>query len=528
MKHLNVWLGGLGLALLFLALRWNNFNVPLVRDEGEYAYSAQLLRHGQAPYEHAFLQKPPMVAYSYALADVLAPRAFWFPRVLAYLFVALATVLLGLIAHFEFGPAVAWPSMWLVTPMILLPHIEQFTANTEMFMLLPLMALMALYALTRNTIGLGWAIWLSAGALAATTFWYKYTALPLLGLVFVAWSVRDWRANKNVRVLCGRWGFALLGATVASAAVLAFFLAHDGGKHLWECTVAFNRFYAASASFGMDGLWGYLRVFWTNWWILFLLLAGLALKPDARLWLWSGMFLSAWIATGASAHGHYYVVVMPFWALLASVGLHLLASFAAARFSWSAAWLSRGMTAAVVLLLCLPSLPWMTRSQPQFAADRLQWVSPFIESLPVARRVAELTSPQDYIFVAGSEPQILYYAQRFSPTRFIIAYPLMIPTPLAQGFQQEVIRDLDRHSPALVVLAVANTSWLVQNGSPPDLFKFIDPWLAKYYERIGGYVSDGQASHYAEPIPDTDLPKASLMLFKRKDGNMPGQRDRKF
>ncbi len=64
----------LGLGALFLILRWNNYDAPLGRDEGEYAYSAQLLIQGIAPYQHAFIQKPPMVIYSYALSELLLPH----------------------------------------------------------------------------------------------------------------------------------------------------------------------------------------------------------------------------------------------------------------------------------------------------------------------------------------------------------------------------------------------------------------------------------------------------------------------
>src|SRR5258708_19330139 len=92
-----------------------------------------------------------MVVYSYALAHVMAPHEFWFPRVVAYLFVALATALLGLIARLEFGPGYAWPAMWFMTPMGVLPGIEQFTANTEMFMLLPLLALVPIFPPSLST-----------------------------------------------------------------------------------------------------------------------------------------------------------------------------------------------------------------------------------------------------------------------------------------------------------------------------------------------------------------------------------------
>ena len=35
-------LGLVGLLVLFGALRWNSYDAPLIRDEGEYAYAARL------------------------------------------------------------------------------------------------------------------------------------------------------------------------------------------------------------------------------------------------------------------------------------------------------------------------------------------------------------------------------------------------------------------------------------------------------------------------------------------------------
>ena len=145
---------------------------------------------GQLPYEHAFLQKPPMVVYTYALAGALAPNVFWFPRVLAGLFAALATCLLGLIARLEFGPGFALPTMWLVTPMLLFPGLWQFAANTEMFMLAPLLGTVAVYVVSRHRRG-GPGAWFWAGLLGATTLRYKSTALPVLALLLASGRWRN-------------------------------------------------------------------------------------------------------------------------------------------------------------------------------------------------------------------------------------------------------------------------------------------------------------------------------------------------
>ena len=208
-KRCYVWAGVLGLAVLFVTLRWNNYNAPLMRDEGEYAYSAQILQQGVAPYQHAFIQKPPMVIYSYVFAFLFAPHTFWAPRVLAGICVVLATLLLGLIARLEFGRGVALPAMFLVTPMLLLPEVEQFVPNTEMFMLFPLIATVAVYTYSRNR-GHKLLYFFSAGFLGGVAFFYKYTALPLLLFVYINWLIEVWR-SKGTRLFLAWRHFTCFG-----------------------------------------------------------------------------------------------------------------------------------------------------------------------------------------------------------------------------------------------------------------------------------------------------------------------------
>jgi Dolichyl-phosphate-mannose-protein mannosyltransferase len=526
------WLGGVGICVLLVALRWNSLDAPLVRDEGEYAYAAQLLGRGLLPYEHSFLQKPPMVVYTFALSGALAPNVFWFPRVLAGLFAVLATCLLGLIARLEFGPGIALPTMWLVTPLLLFPGLWQFAANTEAFMLVPLLGTIAVYVVSRHRRG-GPAAWFWAGLLGTITVWYKYTALPVLALLFAVWSFEDWRdyarADRRLpapapglRTLgfelwtLHRWLFGLLGAIVASGAILAPFLARDGGKRLRECTVTFNRYYAEAAGFGAAALWSTLQLFLEDWWILFLLPVILVVSRRRRVWFWISMFLAAWVSTGASSHGHYYLVVMPFWALLAAVAIDEFAALGAAKLKWPHDGLRRAFTAVVLVLLCLPDLPWVVCSKQQFAAVKAGGGNAFIESRAVARRVAELTSPDDYVFVAGSEPQILCYSKRLSPTRFVIAYPLMLPTPLAEGYQREAMHELERHPAKVIVLARSGTSWLRQERSPPAFLEYLEKLLADRYERVGGWVVDESNGRWQEPLSNQDLANSSLVLFRQR------------
>lgn len=517
-SHWSQWLGILGLAALFLVLRWNNFDAPLGRDEGEYAYSAQLLIQGITPYQHAFIQKPPMVIYSYTLSELILPHVFWSPRLLSALFEVGATMLIGFIAWLEFGKGMALPAMWLVTPMMLLPGLEQVAANVEMFMLLPLLGTVAVYCYSRQN-GHKKNHWFLAGFLTVTTLLYKYTAAPILAYVFVLWLWEAWR-DARVNVVRAA-GYAMAGGILAIVAELLFYLIHDGGKTFWECTVVFNRCYAETANFGLSYFWEKCGEFWHSWRILFLMPWAIFLKARPRIWFWVGIFGCSVLATNGSIYGQYYVMMMPFWALLNVAGIRALASRISESMPKLSFILGFLITAVVVLMVISPDVSWLRLTREQFASEKMA-ESPFIEAQLVADQVSRMSSPDDSVYVAGSEPEILYYAQRFSPTRFITSYPLMIPTPLATGYQQEAIRDLESHPPKWIVFVQAGNSWLRQSGTPPFFLDFMGKVLM-HYDITGGYVKkDLRAGYWTTHLSPDEYRSASLILYKLKaDGSQP-------
>lgn len=508
------WLEILGLALLFVALRWNNFNAPLIRDEGEYAYAAQLLIHGVMPYDHAFIQKPPMVVYCYALASLLLPDAFWAPRLLAYASVALATLLLGYMARLEFGKGFALPAMALATPMVLLPGIEQFPANTEMFLLLPLLATFAVYVHARRH-GQKIKFWLAAGFFGVTTLCFKYTALPLIAFVFAVWLAESWRQTRNARWFWKHLLAAVLGGVLAALLELGIFLIHDGGARLWECTVLFNRQYLHSANFSVANLWASTDNYWRNWPVLFFVPWAIFLQPGSRIWFWLGAFVCAALATSASGYGQYYIPLMPFWAFLSAVGVRHLAAWLARWPALSGRWIGSLLALLILILILLPEIPWLACPPEQFAERKMAGY-PFIGSQTVARRVAELSGPDDFVYVAGSEPQTLVYAHRFSPTRFITSYAMMIPTAVAGKYQREAMGDLLAQPPKVVVFTLSGNSWLRQTQTPPEFLEFLQQFLRQHYLLVGGYLPDRQNGRWAEPLPTNAVPDANLLLFLRK------------
>jgi hypothetical protein len=503
----STWLGIFGLAALFIALRWNNFNAPLDRDEGDYAYAGQLLIHGVTPYEHEFIQKPPLIIYTYAFSNLLLPQFFWSARLLASVFVTLTTILLGCIARWEFGRGVALPTMWLMTLMVLAPEIAQFSASVEMFMLLPLLAMLAVYCRNRQKKH-PWH-WFAAAFFGVTAVLYKYTAFPVVAFTFLAWLAEMMRRSSMT------WRpiiFAFAGGTAAVAIEIGYFLMRDGGAQLWECTVKFNRFYVQSGPFGFTGLMLNAKFFWQNWWLLFLIPWAAWLLHDRRIWFWLGIFICAIFSTGLSAYGQYYIILMPFWALLTAVGIRALSS----RVFLSSKFVGGLLTVLAVLFLLRPDVPWLLCREERFAQVKMG-AYPFIEARAAAERVSSSSSPDDFVFIAGSEPEILFYAQRFNPTRFSNVYPLMIPSTAARCYQLEAIQDLQKRSPKLIVFVNARDSWVRHPQTPEDFFDFMKNFLAENYALAGGYVKiDWQKGYWSDQLDASEQAKASLLIYRRK------------
>ena len=359
--------------------------------------------------------------------------------------------------------------------------------------------------------------WLAAGFLAAATLLFKYTALPILALVFIAWLIELWRQGASAGSMFRSVACAIAGGIVALALGLAYFLAHDGGKAFWECTVAFNRYYAAaSVIFSPAFFWSRFTDFWDNWWILFLMPWAALLQPRPRLWFWLGMFICALAASNESCYGQYYIPMMPFWALLNAVGIRALASRLSRWMPKLVPWAGGLITIVVMLLVIRPDVPWMLCSSEQFDQQKMGGF-PFIEARITADRLARMSSPSDFVFVAGSEPEILSYAQRFSPTRFITSYPLMDPTPLAPDYQREAIHDLSQNAPKFIVFVQWANGWTRQATTPPQFINFIG--LLSGYKLAGGYVKTSpQTGYWTTNLSVGEYKSSSLLLYQRKSG----------
>src|SRR5262249_14227353 len=172
-------------ALLLVALvRLRLADVPLERDEGEYAYAGQLILHGIPPYQQAYNMKFPGTYYAYALVmAVMGPtaRGIRWGLLLVNAATALLVFAIGRRLYGAYAAAVAATAFAVLSVD---PWIMGVFAHATHFVLLPALAglLLLLEAPARRR-----APWILAGGallgLAGLVEQHPPTLLPLGALV---------------------------------------------------------------------------------------------------------------------------------------------------------------------------------------------------------------------------------------------------------------------------------------------------------------------------------------------------------
>jgi hypothetical protein len=493
----------LAVMLVVALVRLRVADVPLERDEGEYAYAGQLILQGIPPYELAYNMKFPGTYYAYSVIEAVLGQTAWGIRV-GLLFLNAATTLLvfflgrGLLG--AFGGAISAIAFAILS-------VDRWTmgvfAHATHFVILPALAglLLLLRALDSKSV----AGFTGAGVLLGVAVMMKQQAIffmPLaIGLVL-------WNQNRprNLRDMMTHSALVGLGAAIPFAVICAVFVAQGVFDRFWFWTFQYAREYVSeipvSAALG-SFMAGWDRVTRATLLLWLLAAAGLVLlwlvrwTAEVRVFL-TGLLLASLLALspGFYFRQHYFILVLPVAALLIGVACVSIRS-AAQRIVPSAA---AGVIAAMLLgvaagAYAIREQEYLVLMPPRELSRSIYGSNPFVESVDIARYIREHTQPADRIAVLGSEPQIYFYANRKSATGYIYAYPLMEEQRYAERMQEEMIREIESLHPAYLVFVTIRTSWLAQNNSE-KILTWADRYIRQCYDLAG--VADVHSTETSE------------------------------
>jgi hypothetical protein len=505
--------------LTCIAIRIRLLNLPLERDEGEYAYAGQLMLHGIAPYKLSYNMKFPGTYAVFAMIMSVFGETTVGVH-LGFLLVNLATVglvlLVGLrLVNWETGLAAATTYVVLAIN----PAVMGLAAHATHFVVL--FALAGLLLLLRDTNSSSLAGIFISGLLLGVAVLMKQPGIMFLifGFFWLLYRERKQPLPRLLFILAVFTFAALLSLIIATGSLwFAGTL-----RSCWFWCVQYARVYGTSISIkeGWDLFLSNIPVIRECWPIWLLSAAGLVIalaKPGKfRPLFLVGLTIASALAVsmGLYFRPHYFVMLLP--------ALSLFAGVAAAHAAATQQVVTRVIAFAIFAISM--AFPIATRAEYFFRmspvdACRFRYgENPFPEAIKVADFLRENSRSDERLFVLGSEPEIYFYSGRQSATGFIYMYPLTEQQPFVLQMQRQLIEEVEKNRPGFVVFVWTPMSWRVAAGSERLLFQWADRYLHDNYRPVGlvNMPAHGPTEYYL-PMENAELQLAEyfILIYQRR------------
>lgn len=477
--------------VIVLIVRIRLLNIPLERDEGEFAYIGQLLLQGIPPYLNAYSMKLPGIYAAYAFIMAVFGQTITGIH-LGFIIVNVCTIILVfLLVKDIFDPLAGAVACTTFGVLSLSSSVLGTSAHATHFVVLPVIGgliLMLKFLEKGNSVYLFFC-----GVLLGTAFLMKQHGIVFAVFAGLYLIVHQMRTKPILYAQCVKQHALLIAGVVLPFTLSCLLLLKAGVfDKFWFWTFTYACAYASEMSFSM----GLENLFYT---------AGNIVALSFPLWILAGIGLSAvvWndkakrlavfvvcffifsflaICPGFYFRGHYFVLLLPAVSLLTGVAIssvYLL--FQKSKRQW------------IAVLLFLIAVTYTVYKEKDFFfllaphdACRLMYGdNPFPESIEIANYIKSRTAKDDRIAVVGSEPQIYFYSDRLSATGYIYMYGLMEHHKSALNMQREMIREVEARQPKFLIFVDVRTSWLTRPDSEKLIFKWFQEYSARNYKLSG-------------------------------------------
>lgn len=496
----------MAILVLVAAVRIRLLNMPLERDEGEFAYGAQMLLQGLSPYKHAYdvTLKLPGTCGVYALAMALFGQTTAAVHA-ALILVTLATALLVfLLTRRICGEPAGLVAAATYALLSISPPSFALAAHATHFVMLPALAgIFLLQPLNERT---SLKRIFSAGLLLGLAILMKQTGAAF-GLFAALWVVHCERCSteksharlfKRLGVLAagGFLPFTVTCCIIALSGDWAQFLLWTvkfAGAHEALLTFARGTEIAAGMALklfkGAPALWCFaligLFVFWR----------------ESNLRRWRFFILSfavfSLLAVYPGWREHYFIQFFPAAGVLAGATFRAASALSERRKAPLATLTLPGL---VFCAICAATLiQWRAvyfTESPAQASRTVYGVNPFPEAVEVGDYLAAHCPKDGTIAVLGSEAEIYFYANRRAATGHICTYPIMEPQPYALSMQKQMIQEIEQNAPDYVVFVNVSTSWLQRPKSETLILDWFKQYRREHLQMVGLIAITPEATGY--------------------------------
>ena len=457
-------------------------------DTGVFFYAAQRLLDGGAPYRDIWDHKPPGVYFVDAVGLALGGRVGIWAVQLVFL---IAAALLGYRAiRRELGdvPALVGSLAWLVaSPRLFL---EQGQTNFVEFFALPFQfgALMLVTEIRTLSTARAAAI----GLLGGSAVLFKPTLVGIwiaIGLVTLI---------ERRRHAIAPMAAIALGASLPLAIVAAWALLRGIFADMVDQALVYNRAYASflPPTERLSDLFNGLRLTLPSGLAIISILAW-AYALVTRRWqsplvkvAVAAFPLELVLATFGRGYHYYFLAWLPSMAVLTAFAASVVRRLAPPR-------PARIALVLLTLAMCAQPLLLVTRLLLTSDAGRLSAAASYI---------AANSRADDTVFIWGAHTEVLWLANRLSPTQYVYQYaPLYTRGYASPARVAELLADLERERPVLILDASRESfvtppldlaglrTWTSPDAQyiPPRELEHVIEFVSANYDRVGAEPATG-------------------------------------
>lgn len=527
-REVSPWVSALVLSLvvlLFILIRVRLRDMPLERDEGEYAYAGQLMLEGIPPYKLAYNMKLPGTYAAYAVILFVFGQTPSGIHIGLMLINAATSVMMFFVGKRLFGSLAGMGASAAYALLSTGGAILGLQGHATHFVVLAAVAGLLLLFKADETGRPSWFLW--SGISFGLAFLMKQPGIFFA--VFAAlWLVqREWRRRQVWSAIASRAGGFLLGVSLPfTLTCLSLWRAGVFDK-FWFWVFDYALAYGNTVSL-RQGLTAFEET------------APKIVGPAALVWILSGIGASAFlwdrsvrrhaflclglllfsfaaVCLGLFFRPHYFILMLPAIALLAGVALY---STTAQIFKhWPRIrFLVVIPTLVFAVAFChgvLAQADFFFKMDPVTACRYVYPAEVFEETRAVGDYIQSNSSSTARIAVLGASPEVFFYAHRHSATGFIYIFSLLERQKYASDMQREMIEEIEAARPEYLVLEPV---WLMRLGGDEERLAWTKGYTRDYdlvglVERLGPakteihWGADALVHHPGRP---------AMYIFRRK------------
>ncbi|MEN6384016.1 MAG: glycosyltransferase family 39 protein [Phycisphaerales bacterium] len=513
-----------GIIVLF---RVRTLGVALERDEGEYAYAAQLMLEGVPPYSLAYNMKMPGIYAAYAVLLAIFGQTHTGIH-LGVLFINLATIILIFLLAKKIFNTLAGICSACIFAITCASFTITATANAENFVVLPAIASILLLIRYRDSRKKAHLIF--SGLLLGVAFLMKQHAFGFILFAFI-YLLTDLLKRKPFNGRNTAIVFTLYSISILMPFLITCLILWQCGvfENFWFWTFDYAGKYVSILSFktGFNALKMTLSSIFHSmpliWILAIVALPSFLVNKEIRkhfLFIFALAICSfLTVCPGLYFRNHYFVLFLPALSLLAAAAIISVNSIVAVilKSQNKAAVISMIILLTVWLHTFYMQRDYFLEKDPAKISRMIFHSNCFPEMLEIANYIKNHSTPEDKIAILGSEPEICFYAHRHSATPYIYMYPLMESQPYAVDMQKEMISQIEESKPRYFILVNNYFSWLPMTNNNDLISKWISNYGSANYRQIGlvEYFSSDKIEYHWDQTSVPSQGSTNIIICER-------------